>query len=498
MLKKIGLRSRIYLTLSFLLLITFTGGIVTVWYTYRIEGLFSQLINRNVAAFQVAEALETALVNQKGYVSYFFLDGDPEWLRQLGEYRQIFKEKVKEARSLVETAQHQRIITAIEDEYSQYIHLKDQVISYYKSGEKKTGATLHKEVRVHFFNTLELCDKYKTLYKESIETIRYKSLSDAEKLRIIAVSAFLCVLCLAVFLIFILVNQILKPLRRLARETKNKTELDQKPNDDVTALKQRFNDLIEDIDYTQTELERSRESLIQSEKLAVVGKLAAGVAHSIRNPLTSVKMRLFSLGRSLKSLSPYQKEDFEVISEEINHLDTIVQNFLEFSRPPKLKIQEISPSDVVDHVLQLLRHRLESHEVDIHLKREGKLPVIQADPEQLKEALVNLMVNACEAMESGGQIIVHEKVDFLASLGRVVSISLTDNGPGISKTIQEKILQPFFTTKEEGTGLGLTIVNRIIINHDGKLILTSDEGKGTTFIITLPIKEPADEHDPDH
>ena len=106
------------------------------------------------------------------------------------------------------------------------------------------------------------------------------------------------------------------------------------------------------MDTTRIELEQSREHLLQSEKLAQIGKLAAGVAHSIRNPLTSVKMRLFSLERTL-SLSAAQKEDFDVISEEIRHIDTIVGNFLEFSRPPKLKIQKASPSEVVDMAVQL-------------------------------------------------------------------------------------------------------------------------------------------------
>ncbi len=119
------------------------------------------------------------------------------------------------------------------------------------------------------------------------------------------------------------------------------------------------------MDLAQTELTRSQEHLLQSGKWAMVGKLAAGVAHSIRNPLTSVNMRLFSLKRSL-AMSPSQKEDFEVISEEIRHLDAIVRNFLEFSRPPKLKMQRVSPSDVVDGAVQLLRYRLESYGVEVN------------------------------------------------------------------------------------------------------------------------------------
>jgi len=221
-----------------------------------------------------------------------------------------------------------------------------------------------------------------------------------------------------------------------------------------------------------------------------VGKLAAGVAHTIRNPLTSVNMRLFSLERSLE-LSQTQQEDFEVISEEVRHIDTIVQNFLEFARPPKLKIQSISPSEVVDMALQLLRHRLESYGVQVELDREHRLPRIEADPEQLKEVLINLLVNGCEAMGEGGLIVIREEEGVAEPLGRVVVIRVKDNGPGIPKSVRDQVFQPFFSTKEEGTGLGLSIAYRIVEEHGGWLSLKSKEGEGTTFTITLPCREDA-------
>jgi signal transduction histidine kinase len=219
----------------------------------------------------------------------------------------------------------------------------------------------------------------------------------------------------------------------------------------------------------------------------MVGKLAAGVAHSIRNPLTSVKIRLFSLGRA-QALSSPQKEDFEVISEEIGHIDTIVRNFLEFARPPKLKIQEVSPSDVVDMALRLLKHRLESFGVAVEVAREEKLPRIRLDPDQLKEVLVNLLINACEVIREGGKIKIEETVQSKNG-DREVRIRVIDNGPGIPEAIQEKVFQPFFSTKEEGTGLGLSIASRIVEDHGGRLELYSREGEGAAFIISLPLKE---------
>ncbi len=494
--KKISLRLRIYLILIALVFITLAGGVVMIWYTYQMQGLLTQVVGKNVAAFQAAAGLENALVNQKGFVSYFYLDGDPDWLRQLGEYRQIFKERLRDVRSLAENQEQKKAIDSIEADYNDYIALKDQVIEHYKSTEREAGSRLHREVRDRFFKILDRCEAYKGLHRDLINAAGYESHSQARRLRAIALTAVIIVLTLGVLLAFVLVHHILGPLRQLVVEA-DREGSSSRSGDEVKALSQSVRGLLEDVDLTQVELEKSRESLLQAEKMVLVGKLAAGMAHSIRNPLTSVKMRLFSLSRTL-SLSDPQEDDFEVISEEIRHIDTIVQNFLEFSRPPKLKIQMVSPSEVVDLAIQLLQHRLRSYDVDISVERNTRLPEIEVDPEQLKEVFVNLVVNACEAMKGGGSIVVREDVDFVEPLGKVVVIRVSDSGPGMPESILSKVFQPFFTTKEEGTGLGLSIVARIIEEHGGRVNLISKEGEGTTFIITLPAKESNVEHGPDN
>jgi signal transduction histidine kinase len=194
-------------------------------------------------------------------------------------------------------------------------------------------------------------------------------------------------------------------------------------------------------------------------------------------------MRLFSLGKSLE-LTDDQQDDLDVISEEIRHIDTIVQNFLEFSRPPRLQFQTVCPSQVVDQVLQLLSHRLKSYNVDVNVVRKEKLPEIEADAEQLKEVMVNLIINACEAMKRHGAIEVRERKE-----GQNVCVEFEDDGPGIPRELMEKIFEPFFTTKEDGTGLGLSIAMRIIEEHRGHLSVSSNGIRGTMFTICLPVKE---------
>jgi len=445
------------------------------------------IIDKDLAAFQSAETLENSIVNQKGFVSYYFMDNDPEWLRQLGEYRQIFRERLQEARSTVETDRQKTAIDQIDREYQLYIEDKDRVIAFYKAGQRKEGLSLHKQVRERYSKILSLCEQFKNLQKNRIMQARGESLTQARKLRVFAGTAIVLVFLLGLLLAFVLAKQILDPLHELALQTDQKGDPRKKENE-IKALSRSVHGLIKDAGQTHMELERSREHLLQAEKMAMVGKLAAGVAHSIRNPLTSVKMRLFSLSRSIE-LNDYQKEDFDVISKEIRHTDTIVQNFLEFARPPKLKIQSISPSVVVDQTLLLLEHRLKAYDVTVNVIRKHPLPEIQGDPEQLKEVFVNIIENACEAMGSGGSIVIHEEELCPAPSTKTAVIRVKDNGPGISDVIKSKLFQPFFTTKDEGTGLGLSIAGRIIEEHQGRLDVDSKEDQGATFIVTLPIKE---------
>lgn len=479
------LRSRILIMITGLIVVTISGAFVLVWYTHRTDDLLESLINREIVAFQTAEELEKALINQKGFVSYYFLDGDTEWLRQLGKYRQIFKDRLDLANSRAASEKERENIKTIERDYLSYVELKDRLLSLHSKANLASTSELHKEVRSRFMEVLNRCDEFKAFHRQMISKTWERSLMLAKTLRVGAFAAITLVILLGLILAFFIIRQILDPLKRLTLTTDPKGS---SGGDEVKALSNSVQGLMRDMDKTHLELARSRETLLQSEKMALIGKLAAGTAHSIRNPLTSVKMRLFSLSRAL-SLNTDQKEDFQVISEEIRHIDNIVQNFLEFSRPPKLKTQMITPSEVVDLTLQLMRHRLINYEVDVILERDGTLPPVSADPEQLKEVMVNILVNACEAMERGGIIRIKEEEKDDPERGKTAVIRISDNGPGIPAALQEKTFQPFFTTKEQGTGLGLSIAARIVEQHGGWLDLISAEGKGTTFVISLPVKE---------
>ena len=483
---RFSLRTRLFFLVACLLAITLGSSLVTMWFTYRMNALVASMVDKDILAFRVAQELTKALVMQKGYVTYFFQDGDPEWLLQLQQHHHAFEQWLATARATADSSVKRSILNEIESEYIHYSATRDRVIEYYKAGNRTAGYELHIRARSQFFHIIDLCDKYREKNNQSILSDQRRIETQARLVEALTLGFMPAAFFLAALLTYILTNQILGPIRRLAQETNHAAgDAPLEDGNEVNALSLKVHHLIEDVDRTKLTLERSREHLVQTEKLAMIGKLAAGVAHSVRNPLTSVKMRLFSMERTL-DLTANQKEDFEVISEEVGHIESIVHNFLEFSRAPKLKMQLVSPSDVVDMSLELLSYRLESFDVEIQLEREGPLPKISLDPEQLKEVLVNLIINACEAMGIGGRIVLTEQVTTVSELGRCVVIRVSDNGPGIPESEKDKVFEPFFSMKEEGTGLGLSIAYRIVEEHGGRLSVESVEGQGATFVITLP------------
>jgi len=485
--KRVSLRKRILILLSALVIITIGGGLVSIVFSYAMNRFVTSVIDSDVGGLQAAQELEKSICMQKGFVTYYFQTGDASWLEHLKKHHAEFDTWLKKARQWTSTDEERRLINEIDALYIRFSYARDEVIQLYKEGKREAGFELHQKVRNQFLQLIDLCNRYRVAHERRIDHAHEQIKQRSNLITFLSTFGLVSVMALAVVLAYVLFNQILGPIRELALEASS-AKSDAASTDEVEALSLRFHNLMADVDQTKTKLKWSREHLQQAEKWALVGKLAAGVAHSVRNPLTSVKMRLFSMERSL-NLSSTQKDDFEVISEEIRHIDTILANFLEFSRPPKLKMQKISPSDAVDTAIQLLHHRLESYDVKVHVQREGRLPMTLADPDQLKEVLVNLMVNACEAMVDGGKIRISEEVNTSDDAMPAIVISLSDTGPGIPDSIHTKLFQPFFSTKEEGTGLGLSIAMRIVEEHGGWLDLKSTEGHGATFIITLPIRE---------
>ena len=247
-------------------------------------------------------------------------------------------------------------------------------------------------------------------------------------------------------------------------------------------LKNFSHEMEEKIQKTTADLRKTEAQLIRSEKLAALGQLAAGIAHEIRNPLTSINILIHSLTENLPSENSHW-EDLKVIEEEIHRINEIVDQFLRFAKPlpPILEKAEIIP--IFEETLQLLRPQIERLRISVQ-KDFRSLPPVIIDKEQMKQVILNLLMNTIQAMPEGGRLGLSGQV---SRDDQWIQLSIQDSGIGIPPEDMNKLFDPFFSTKEGGIGLGLSIAHRIIDQHHGKIEVESTPGKGTLFTLWLPI-----------
>jgi len=246
----------------------------------------------------------------------------------------------------------------------------------------------------------------------------------------------------------------------------------------------------EKIQKTTAELRKTEAQLIRSEKLAALGQLAAGIAHEIRNPLTSINILIHSLRESLSSKNSH-REDLKVIEEEIDRINEIVDQFLRFARPSPPLLEKAEASSIFEEILQLLRPQIEKQRISVQ-KNFRSLPPVTIDKEQMKQVALNLLLNAIQAMPKGGRLKLSGRIP---TGNQWIQLSIQDSGIGIPPEDMDKLFDPFFSTREGGIGLGLSIAHRIIDQHHGRIEAESTPRKGTLFTIMLPLEQRKEDAD---
>jgi two-component system NtrC family sensor kinase len=249
------------------------------------------------------------------------------------------------------------------------------------------------------------------------------------------------------------------------------------------ALRESANELERKVEERTAELKRMQAQMIQSEKMVAVGKLAAGVAHEINNPLTGVLTNSSLMLEDLADDHPW-REDIQTIVNETLRCRKIVKGLLDFSRQTRPQRTLLDLNQVVEDTLALVRNQTVFRNTKIVYELDPHLPTVLADADQMRQVVLNIVLNAAEAMVQGGELR-------LASLSNVakkaVELRISDTGPGIPDEVRARIFEPFFTTKKTGTGLGLAVAYGIIERHHGEIRIDSARGKGTTFTISVPI-----------
>ena len=228
--------------------------------------------------------------------------------------------------------------------------------------------------------------------------------------------------------------------------------------------------------------ERIGTQLQVSERLANLGRITAGVAHEVKNPLNSMRIWLENLKASLPDVDGLPLQAVRVLDSEIDRLDSVVKRFLDFTRPPEMHQEESSLKEILEEVLGVERPAFDRANIKLDARLAADVPYVLVDKPLLKQALINLLVNAIDAMTGGGQLFVS-----LRRQGEMAEIEIRDTGRGIAPEHRQRIFQLFFTTRPGGSGIGLASTFRTIQLHNGSIAFDSEVGRGTTFRIALPL-----------
>ena len=254
-------------------------------------------------------------------------------------------------------------------------------------------------------------------------------------------------------------------------------------NDEIGDLGRNFNQMVLQLRESRNEIERlHRTQMSRAEHLATLGEMATGLAHEIRNPLAGIAGVIEIIGRDLPMTSP-ARAVVKDVRQEIARINHIVTDLLQTARPHPPTVRKSNLNTTVEHAVMLGRQQALAKGVEIALHKDPTLPEVEHDSDQIHQVLLNLMLNAVQAIDANGKITVT-----LRTQGNAAIVEVADNGRGIAPDHLPNIFRPFYTTKGDGTGLGLSLARRIVEDHQGRIDVTSALGKGTTFAVVLPVQ----------
>jgi signal transduction histidine kinase len=307
-------------------------------------------------------------------------------------------------------------------------------------------------------------------------------------------STFAIIVFLSVTISVIMFRFVRKPLdmiaENMAKVEQGDLSVRMKPasQDEVGKLIASFDSMVDRLDVAKQELERFHfQQMERADRLASVGEMAAGIAHEIKNPLTGIAAAITIIKDDFTSEDPRREIVNEVLAQ-INRLDKTVNDLLYFGKPSQPELAYADINTILKKTLMFAGQHRGGINIEKRLELAENLPPVYVDPKQIQQVLLNLILNAVQAMQDGGTLTITSSAPVVEG-DKWVRVTVEDTGPGIPQQILEKIFAPFFTTKAQGTGLGLAICQKLINQHNGTISVRSGDTKGTVFTVDLPAAE---------
>ena len=500
------LATRMTATVAGVVLLGAASSVTALVAAWSVGDVLERTVDENVRSIRDAEELGGALLDQKGLVARYLLsNGDRVWLEKLDESEPKFAQIVADIRNTTHVSPEEAdLLGQLETTYARLDARRKEMIAVFQNDnpEKAKELLLTAGNDDLYETAYNLCLKFVAASNRDVRRTTDDAMAKIGRMTWAVGICVVLTVALGAMLLWMLFYRVLIPLRGMVADARlfrdgpvagDRSTVE----DELRAVGDYLRGLMSDVADTRNRLERSRSRLLAAEKLASVGKLAASVAHEIRNPLTAMKMWLFSIRESAQG-NPDLERKVRIVSEEVARLEGIIGSFLEFSRPraPKRRAKDVG--EVLGQTLELLAPRLHQKRIRVTRKTPPALPLVLVDPEQLKQVLLNLLANSTDAIGEDGEIRISAAAERDVDDRPMVVVRIRDTGPGMPKEVQSRIFEPFFSTKEQGTGLGLCIAAQIMARHEGSLVLESSTPQGTTFAVWTPAAPPdTDGKDPD-
>ncbi|MHB1035497.1 MAG: sensor histidine kinase [Pirellulales bacterium] len=478
-------------TLLVVLLWVTVGGVTTYYIKWLYE-FHARVLAENVATIQAAGAMQDILWRLQVVVTQAPEQTRSETRLEMAELESAFEEQLDVAVQTAVTPEEQTLVRLIGERFTLYKNRIHRPVSVAEAAGSLPAAP--DENAMHLARRVaEVCKQLLELNEKLLTASTARSTRLGALVYLVRLSFLIAGPAIGILFGVIVARGLHRSLSRISVTLKDATGdlehevgcVDAYPAGDLPALQQQVQVVSNQIRRVMGELQAARHEAMRAERLAAVGQLAAGVAHELRNPLTSVKLLIQRAAQRAPGRALTERQLY-VIQEEITRMENTIQGLLDFARPPRLHRLPHDIRDTVQRARNLVVSRARQREISIVEEFPSAPVIVDGDPEQLHQVFVNLLLNGVDAMRDGG--VLRVSIDQADDLGSSCRIAFRDSGGGIAPAIMERLFEPFVTDKEHGTGLGLAVSRRIVEEHGGKLTASNRQEGGAVFTVELPLQ----------
>jgi signal transduction histidine kinase len=470
-------------------LLLFGTCLASIRYIDRLQSDLAEIVAETVTSLHASQDLEIRVRQLRFHTLLYLMDPTTARLEPIEKDHRSFETALEVARNSSRTPEERDCVRSIAEGYEQYRKEQDQLRIGVLQGKPVSDfpklADSHPIRRV-----VDPCKEFLTLNQARMQ-------KTADECQRVSQQGHLAMWILGlagpvggVLLGFGVTRALRHSIYRLSVRVQDVAQrLDQNvasvsvvADGDIRSLDRQMDYIVEKIEDVAERLQQHQRELMRADQLSTMGQLAAGIAHEVRNPLTGIKMLVEAALRS-RNARPLTTEDVGMMHRELARLEQTVQGFLDFARPPTAERTLCDLREVIQQACDLVRVRTRQQNVQMVFNDPGQPVMASVDRNQMGTVMVNLLINALDAMPSGGRL----EIDLASNADGSIRVTVSDTGNGIAADVAGRLFRPFVTTKPQGTGLGLSISGRILEEHGGSITADNRPEGGARFVITLPV-----------